>query len=340
MSKFIASAEAAQIAVVGCGRWGQNLVRNFSALGCLALVADGTEAGRQRARTLAPGTPITSDFGDVLRSPHIDGVVLATPAPTHATLCEQALRAGKDVLCEKPLALSYGEGLKLVELAQEAGSILMVGHLLEYHPAVQTLSDYVAAGVLGRLRYIYSNRLNLGTIRTSENILWSFAPHDLAVILRLVGRMPLEVIAAGGSYVQPNIPDITVTQLLFDNGIRAHIFVSWLHPFKEQRLVVVGEDNVASFDGVTGELHLHDQHVAFDAEHEPVSVRGNGRRVPHGDSEPLRLECEAFLDAIRTRNSPLTDGASGLRVLQILEAAQRSVMTNGRHVPLHPVWTQ
>ena len=188
-------------------------------------------------------------------------------------------------------------------------------------------------GALGKVYYIYSNRLSLGKVRREENILWSFAPHDVAVIVRLMGNLPFQVAAYGGSYVQPNIADVTVTQLLFDNGVRAHIHVSWLHPFKEQRLVVVGSQQMASFDDVAKRLVLYDQRVELKAG-EPVPIQGHGEEVPFASDEPLRLECQAFLEALHTRRPPLTDGPSGLRVLKVLQAAQRSLIMNGEPVQL------
>ena len=178
--------------------------------------------------------------------------------------------------------------------------MLMVGHVLEYHPAIVKLREIIAAGELGKVAYIYSNRLSLGKVRREENILWSFAPHDVAIILRLMDAMPLQVIACGGSYVQPNIADVTVTHLLFDNGVRAHIHVSWLHPFKEQRLVVIGSRKMASFDDVSKQLVLYDQRVEVERG-QPMPVKGEGESVPFAADEPLRVECRAFLDAIATR---------------------------------------
>jgi predicted dehydrogenase len=207
-------------------------------------------------------------------------------------------------------------------LAETTERILMVGHVLEYHPAVRRLEALIQHGVLGKVRYMYSNRVSLGKVRREENILWSFAPHDVAVMVRLMGSLPFQVAAYGGSYVQPNIADVTVTHLLFDNGVRAHIHVSWLHPFKEQRLVVVGSRQMASFDDVAKRLVLYDQRVELQ-EGGPVPVQ-----------EPLQLECQAFLEALATRRPPVTDGHSGLRVLQVLQAAQRSLVMNGEPVPL------
>jgi predicted dehydrogenase len=209
----------------------------------------------------------------------------------------------------------------------------MVGHVLEYHPAIVALQQLIDHGELGRIHYIYSNRLSLGKVRREENILWSFAPHDVAVILRLVGSLPFEVVTCGGAYLQPNIADVTVTNLLFDNGVRAHIHVSWLHPFKEQRLVVIGSHKMASFDDVNKRLVLYDQRVEWQEE-QPIPIRHEGTAVEYSDQEPLRLECQAFLESIATRRQPLTDGASGLRVLRVLQAAQRSLVTNGQPVLL------
>jgi predicted dehydrogenase len=320
------------VAIVGCGYWGKNLVRNFYALGALQIVCDATEAGRQTALSLAPTAQIVADPGDVLAS-DVSGVVVATPAETHYPLVKAALLAGKDVFVEKPLALTYEQGAELVKLAEQRQRILMVGHVLEYHPAIVQLLALTRTGQLGKIHYIYSNRLSLGKIRREENILWSFAPHDVAVILRLMGSVPFEVVACGGDYVQPNIADVTVTNLLFDNGVRAHIHVSWLHPFKEQRLVVIGSKKMASFDDVTKRLVLYDQRVEWQ-EGEPVPLKGNGDEVPFSTDEPLRLECQAFLQAIDTRVPPVTDGQSGLRVLRVLQAAQRSLVTNGQPVNL------
>jgi predicted dehydrogenase len=318
--------------VLGCGYWGKNLVRNFSQLGVLAMVADPTPAGRETAAQIVPGADVRATADEVIAS-GVGAVVIATPAETHFDLAWRALAAGKDVFVEKPLALTYEQGAQLVALAAERERILMVGHVLEYHPGIVRLYELVRDGALGKINYIYSNRLSLGKVRREENILWSFAPHDIAIILRLIGALPFQVAASGGAYVQPNIADVTVTHLLFDNGVRAHIHVSWLHPFKEQRLVVVGSQRMATFDDIAKELVLHDQRVEI-AEGQPVPVKGAGEPVAFAADEPLRLECEAFLAAVETRTPPLTDGESGLRVLKVLQAAQRSLTMNGEPVQL------
>ena len=321
-----------KVAVIGCGHWGKNLVRNFYQLGVLAMVCDATPVGQAAVTSVAPHTPVVAHVKDVLCT-DVTGVVIATPAESHFALAKQALNASKDVFVEKPLALTYDQGMALVRLAEERKRILMVGHVLEYHPAIVRLQELIACDALGKVHYIYSNRLSLGKVRREENILWSFAPHDVAIILRLMGELPFQVVACGGSYVQPNIADVTVTHLLFNNGVRAHIYVSWLHPFKEQRLVVIGSRKMASFDDVAKQLILYDRHV--DIHHgEPIPVTGHGQDIPFPAEEPLRLECQAFLAAITSRHSPLTDGVSGVRVLKVLQAAQRSLVTNGEPVSL------
>lgn len=324
--------EAPQVAVVGCGYWGKNLVRNFAQLGALQMVCDATQAGRDLAGMIAPQAEIAEEMSSALAA-SVQGVVIATPAETHYALAMQALEAGKDLLCEKPLALTVEQGAEMVRFAQEQERILMVGHVLEYHPGIVRLLGLVRDGDLGQVHYVYSNRVSLGKVRREENILWSFAPHDVAVILRMMGNMPFQVVACGGSYLQPNIADVTVTHLLFDNGVRAHIHVSWLHPFKEQRLVVIGSSKMASFDDVAKRLVLYDQHVEVE-KGQPVPVSGDGEEIAFDLSEPLRLECQAFLSAMATREPPLTDGVSGLRVLKVLQAAQRSLVMNGQPVSL------
>ena len=315
---------------MGCGYWGKNLVRNFHELGALAMVCDAAESGRAAGRRIAPKALTVEDFDEVLSSP-VPGVVIATPAETHASLALRALEAGKHIFVEKPLATSFDAASGVVQLAEELGRVLMVGHVLEYHPAIVRLLALAREGELGDVRYVYSNRLNLGKVRREENILWSFAPHDIAVILRLMDSMPYQVATSGGSYLQPDIADVTVTNLSFADGVRAHIYVSWLHPFKEQRLVVIGSRKMASFDDVAKRLVVYDQRVDI-GQGEPVPIRGNGEEIPFADDEPLRLECMAFLEAMRNGRSPVTDGHSALRVLKVLQAAQRSLEKNGEPV--------
>jgi predicted dehydrogenase len=321
------------IGVIGCGQWGRNLVRNVHAIGLLAAVAEPSPSGRAKAKEIAPAVPVHESADAVLADPQIHAVMIATPAETHYPVASAALAAGKDVFVEKPMTIDVEDARALIRQAEAAERILMVGHLLEYHPAILKLHELVQSGELGKIRYVISNRLNLGKIRTEENALWSFAPHDIAVILRLVGTMPFEVVATGGCYVQPNIADVTVTQLLFDNGARSHIFVSWLHPFKEQKLVVIGSKKMVCFDDISKKLMLTDLKVEWE-EGQPVPVRAPGLELEFPGDEPLRRECLHFAECVATRAEPRTDGRNGLRVLQILHAAQRSMITNGRPVPL------
>lgn len=329
---------SARVAVVGCGYWGKNLIRNFYELEALGAVCDEAENGRSVAREIAPGVPVFERFEQALEYDNAQGIVLATPAETHYSLTRAALEAGKDVFVEKPLALDYHRGAEIGSLADRLGRVLMVGHLLEYHPAVLKLREVLASGELGRLHYLYSNRLNFGKIRTEENALWSFAPHDIAVILRLVGEMPIEVTCSGGSYVTPNLADVTVSCLHFRTGVRAHVFVSWLNPVKEQRLVVVGDRRMAVFNDVarTDKLVLYDQRVDL-ANRQPILRKGEMEVVPVADEEPLRRECAHFLECIRTRERPITDATSGINVLGVLEACQISLQLNGRPVVLSEV---
>ena len=322
-----------RVAVVGAGYWGINHVRNFYELGALGLVCDTSAPSIARIKEGFPDARIEHHLNVVLNDASIRGVVIATPAETHYQLARRCIEAGKDVLVEKPLTLDVKEGEQLVELANARGAILMVGHLLEYHPAVLRLRELIASGELGELRYIYSNRLNLGKVRREENILWSFAPHDIAIILRLVGAWPMQVAATGGAYLQPHIADVTVTNMEFASGVRAHIFVSWLHPHKEQRLVVIGSKKMAVFDDVRKEdkLVVYDQGVEI-VNGEPVMRKHGGTVIALEAAEPLRRQCEQFLKSIATRERAITDGESGLRVLRVLDDAERSLATGGTPV--------
>lgn len=325
------------IAVVGAGYWGVNLIRVFHELGVLARVCDSNVPRLQDLTAKYPDLPVTQSLDAILADSLIDGVVIATPAETHFEIAAHALRAGKDVFVEKPLALRCEDVETLIALAEHEGRILMVGHLLEFHPAVTRLQELVENGDLGPLEYIYSNRLNLGKIRREENALWSFAPHDISVILLLLKTLPFQVTASGGTYLQPNIADVTVSTMLFNRGVRAHLFVSWLHPYKEQKLVVVGERRMAVFDDIrkTDKLQLYDKKIDF-VNGQFLAEKPTPRTIEVSKDEPLRLECQHFLDCMRTRQSPKTNGADAWRVLKVLEASQRSMAMNGEPVQLEP----
>jgi len=319
------------IAVIGCGYWGKNLVRNFYEVGALHTICDVAEDRLKSIQKTMPDLAIAFDYRQVLKNPKIEAIVIATPAVTHYQVVLEALQADKDVFVEKPLALSYKEGAKLVNLAEEKKKILMVGHLLLYHPAIIKLKEIVNNGDLGNIKYIYSNRLNLGKFRTEENILWSFAPHDISVVLDLLGEMPVKLSAHGANYLEPHIADVTVTAMSFPSGVKAHLFVSWLHPFKEQKLVVIGGRKMAAFDNIQakGELYLYNHKIDW-IERMPVPRPENAQAVEFDSKEPLRAECEHFIECLASRKRPKTDGQSGLRVLKILEACQESLRGDGK----------
>lgn len=279
-----------------------------------------------------PGVILESDFGKLLKDEGVRGVVIASPAVLHYSMARAALLAGKDVMVEKPLSLKVEEGRELVRLAEEKGKIILVGHLLEYHPAVLKLKELVDKGELGRILYIYSNRLNLGKFRTEENILWSFAPHDISVILLMMaGEMPQEISAHGGFYLNSNIADVTLTTMSFKNGTKAHIFVSWLHPYKEQKLVVVGEKKMALFDDTNpvDKLFLYSHEIEWVAG-KPIPHQKEAQAIEVPLQEPLKIECQDFLDCIKSRNRARVDGRKGLKVLEILSYCQKSLEEGGK----------
>jgi UDP-2-acetamido-3-amino-2,3-dideoxy-glucuronate N-acetyltransferase len=324
-----------RIAVVGAGYWGANLIRVFHQLGVLHSICDFNATRLQQVAAQYPGVRADLSYDALLNDAEIDAVVIATPAETHYKLAYRALLADKDTYVEKPLALRCEEADKLAGLAENQGRILMVGHLLEFHPAIVRLNQLIEDGELGRIEYIYSNRLNMGKVRREENALWSFAPHDISVILLLLKQMPIQVAATGGTYLQPNIADVTVSTMLFDRGVRAHLFVSWLHPYKEQKLVVVGERRMAVFDDVrkTEKLQIYEKKIDL-VNGNFVAEKPAARAIDFPGNEPLLLECQHFLDCIRTRQTAKTDGRDGWRVLKVLEASQRSLTMNGEPVQL------
>ncbi len=314
------------VACIGAGYWGKNLVRNFSDLGVLSWICDASHERLTQLSAEYPSASCTDSFDEILADPDVAGVAIATPAESHGQFVRRALLAGKDVFVEKPLCLTIHEGQELVALASEKRRVLMVGHLLWYHPAVLKLQELVETGELGRIQYIYSNRLNFGKIRREENILWSFAPHDISVILGLVGEMPDAIHAQGGNYLHDRIADVTVSLLSFPSGVKAHVFVSWLHPFKEQKLVVVGTRKMAVFDDMEkkDKLLLYPHSIDWK-NHIPVASKAAAQPVEFDWIEPLRAECAHFVKCIETRATPRTDGSEALRVLAVLGACEESL---------------
>ncbi len=322
----MAHAENRQVAVIGAGAWGRHHVRVLDELGAVGVVIDPSAEIRTAIEDTF-GLPTAASTAELSLFPEIKVAVIATPAESHIEVARKCLDAGLDLLVEKPLALTAADALELVDAADASDRILMVGHLLLFHPAVQALHALVQSGELGEIRYIYSNRLNLGRVRQTENILWSFAPHDIAIILHLLNALPKDVKAVGGSWIQPGIDDITMTHLSFNGGQKAHVFVSWLHPHKEHKLVVVGSQKMAVFDDVSAasKLVIRDVGVDVDAQGMPLERRGQEHVVPLPPTEPLRAELEHFLDCCATRQQPLTNGQHAVDVLRVLENAQSSL---------------
>jgi predicted dehydrogenase len=332
------AADRIRLAVAGAGYWGINHVRAFSRLaGCeLVAVCDPDERARARAAALAPGARVEHEFDAVLSAKDIDAVVLATPAIHHAAQAQAALAAGKHVFVEKPLALTAADARATVAAAKTANRTLMVGHLMLYHPAFHRLSELVKSGELGRVYYLYALRVNLGRLRRDENALWSFAPHDLSMILSLVPSAPVSVAARGEAYLQEGVEDVVFVNLGFADRTMAQIQLSWLDPRKERRLTVVGSKKMVDFDDSSPSEKLriydkgYDRPPEFTQYGEYLTVRQGDVHIPRVDGgEPLEIECRHFIDCIREGKTPLSDGASALRVVELLEGASRSMAQGG-----------
>ena len=318
------------VGLIGAGNWGKNHLRNLHELGVLNAVYDINEKTVAFHANTYPNVRFTQEEDEILQNPSILAVVIAVPAENHYELVKKYLQAGKDVLVEKPLALSVKEGEELVRLAENENRVLMVGHVLQYHPAIRKLKEIIDFGDLGDIRYIYSSRLNLGKLRVEENVLWSFAPHDISVMLMLLnGLEPNGVHAFGGSYISKGVYDTTVTEMEFENNVKGHIYVSWLHPFKEQKLIVIGSKKMAVFDDVSMEkLFLYPYKIDFATGALPIAQKVEYYVVKFGSAEPLREELIHFLDCVEKRSRPKTDGQEGLKVLRVLESAQKSLLGN------------
>ncbi len=318
-----------KVAVIGAGYWGKNLVRVFNELGTLKLICDTNKNALKIQSANFPGIETTNSLTRVLQDENIDAVAISSPAATHYKITKLALLHKKHVFVEKPIALTSREGEELRELAKEASRILMVGHILYYHPAIIKLKSLITEGKLGRIRHIYSNRLNIGKLRTEENILWSFAPHDISVILMLLGKEPVNVIAYGGDYINNGIYDTTLTALDFGKGVKGHIFVSWLHPFKEQKLVVVGSKAMAVFDDLNKDkLVIYPHRIKWENGKIPIAVKAEHYAVKIKNSEPLKEEARHFIECAAKGKTPRTDAREALRVLKVLETAEKSIKFN------------
>jgi predicted dehydrogenase len=319
------------VGVVGLGYWGPNLARNFDRLPGAELrwLCDASEEALERWGTAFRTARTTSSLDDLLADDELDAIVVATPVPTHAELALRVLGAGKHCFVEKPLARSEQEAEGVVEAAKAAGKVLMVGHLLEYHPGVERLAELVRSGELGDLHYLYSHRLNLGKHRQDENALWSLGAHDVSVILRLAGEEPYECTAVGQSYVKDGVEDVVFAFMRFESGVTAHMHLSWLDPHKERRFTVVGSRRMASFDDMELERKLTVYDKGFDEDYssygEYIARSGDVFSPRVSNEEPLRIECRHFLDCVRDGAEPRSGAESGLRVVRVLERLQRSL---------------
>jgi len=319
----------AKVAVIGSGYWGKNLVRNYHGLGALKTVCDSRPQILKNIQATYPEISITTNYEEVLQDEEIKGIVIALPAELHFEFAEKALLHSKDVFVEKPLALQLVQAAQLCDTAEKNNCILMVGHLLRYHSAFIKLQELAVSGALGRIQYIYSNRLSLGKIRREENTLWSFAPHDISMILALCNEMPDFVCASGANYLHKGLADVTTTNFSFPSGVNSHVFVSWLHPFKEQKLVVVADKKMAVFEDTQPwdkKITLYPHQISW-LDGAPVPQKADPEYVLVAESEPLNAECKHFLECIDSRKTPVTDGREGMRVLQVLAMAQKSLET-------------
>jgi predicted dehydrogenase len=324
-------ADPVRVGVVGLGYWGPNLARNLAAIpGCtLQWLCDPSAQAREKLARSFPSARATGELAELLADPELDAVVLATPVPTHAELTIRVVEADKHCFVEKPLATNAADAEAAVAAAASAHKTLMVGHLLEYHPAVGRLKELIDAGELGALYYLYGNRLNLGKLREDENALWSLGAHDVSVVLHLIGEEPDECLAHGASYVRAGVQDVVFCYLRFPSGVSAHLHLSWLDPHKERRLTVVGARRMATFDDMLleGKLAVYDKGFDEDARSwgEYIARSGDIFSPRVSNAEPLRIECEHFLECIRTGATPRSDGLSGLRVVRVLAELQRSL---------------
>ncbi len=323
------------IGVVGLGYWGPNIARNMARVANLTWCCDLSQENRDRFAAQYPQTRFTADLGELLADPAVDAVAVATSVPTHHAVGLAALAAGKHVFIEKPLAASVEQARELVEAAEAAGRTLMVGHLLLFHPGLRAVKELISSGQLGTIYYLYGNRQNLGKVRADENALWSLGAHDVAVLLDLVGERPLEAWARGECYVRPGVEDVVFGYLKFPSGVVAHLHLSWLDPHKMRRLTVVGSEKMAVFDDMETDrkLTVYDKGVTpprTDTYGENVGIRYGGISIPAiPTSEPLRIECQEFVDAITEGRTPIASGRDGLAVVEVLDAMQRSLEAGG-----------
>jgi predicted dehydrogenase len=337
------------LAIIGAGSWGKNLVRNFYELRRQSTVyACDLDTGKlERLRQAYPLLKTASHDEEILANDQIKAVVIATTAVSHFEKAKQALLAGKDVFVEKPLTLNYRDALELAELAERQQRLLMVGHLMIYHPVTLQLRELIKNGKLGEVYYIYSQRVNLGQVRKDENALWSLGPHDLSLLFYLIDQEPVDVAARGQTYLQDGIEDVVFVSLNFPNRVSAHIHLSWLDPHKLRKITVVGSNKMAVFDDMatTEKLRIYDNRaekkIDYDTYGDSITLRFGDVVIPYvAVTEPLKLECQHFLDCVEQRRRPRTDGRDGVRVVKVLEAANHSLQHNGIPVNLETYFAE
>ncbi len=336
-------SQKVKIGIVGVGDWGRNLLRNFARLKeCqIAFVCDSDEKNLKKASALFPHFEVSKDYQRALSQDSVDAVVVATPPDSHFSIAKEVLLSGKHVFVEKPLVLNLEEGEKLCRIASEKGKMIMVGHIMMYHAATRKLREYIQKGELGEVYYIYTQRINLGKVRNNENALFSFAPHDISLVCYLLDKTPVRVSATGSSYLQDGIEDVVFVSLHFADRVMAHIHVSWLDPHKDRKVTIVGSKKMAVFDDTEAseKIWLYDKGVDSKFDYstygEYLSLRSGDILIPKIEStEPLELECKHFIECIQNGQKPLSDGQEGLKVLKVLQAAQKSLKSGGTPVEI------
>ena len=335
--------EPVSTALIGYGYWGPNLARNLyqNKQARLAVICDSSAERLADVPRLYPGVAAAGDAEAVFSDPAIEAVVISTPVRSHYALARAALSHGKHVLVEKPIALSSTESSDLIAVAASGGRTLMVGHTFEYNPAVLKIKDLIEKDEIGQVYYIYSNRVNLGRVQRDVNVLWSIAPHDVSILLYLLGTMPLEVSARGAMYLSEGIEDVVFVTLVFPNNVLAHVHASWLDPGKVRRMTVVGSRKMVVYDDVDPEAKIRIYDKGVYKKGDPIygefqfRLHSGDIYIPKIDmSEPLQVECSHFLECVRSGQRPRSDGESGLRVVRVLEAAQESLTHGGAPVPI------
>ncbi len=331
-------SDRVSVGMVGLGGWGKNLLRNFGSLpqAELRYACDSSQSSREAYAPAHPGTIFTADYQQLLDDPTLDAVVLATPVPDHFEMARAAITAGKHVMVEKPMTWRAAEARELRTLVHSSGKVLMVGHLLRFHPGVEKLRALIDSGELGEIRYVYGTRVNLGVIREQENVLWSLGVHDISVVLHLIDSTPTEVSARGTAFLRPGVEDVVFAHVKFESGQIGHLHLSWLDPHKMRKMTVVGASRMAVFDDMEPErkVTVYDKGAVMVPDG-TISTHTGDITIPEiSRAEPLRLECSHFLEAVATGEQPRANVDEGLAVVEVLEAMQTSLERGGETITL------